>query len=209
MMAGPQDALIAKAAKDALQPLGFRRKGRSRIWLLDRDWWTVVVEFQPSGWTKGSYLNVAAHWLWSSSGHLSFDHGHRVDGFIEFESLDQFAPAARRMAESAAVEAERLTGLFSSIEATAAELIVQQECRADRTHGGWPEYNAAIAAGLAGMLPKATSLLASVNDNRIKPQADQMASLAHDPTAFRRAVCELIARQREALHFGPVAAITF
>lgn len=59
------------------------------------------------------------------------------------------------------------------------------------------------------MLPEATSLLASVNDNRIKPQADQMASLAHDPAAFRQAVCELIARQREALHFAPVAAITF
>ena len=205
-MPGPHDALIARAAKDALQPLGFQRKGRTRTWLLDCDWWLVVVEFQPSGWSKGSYLNVAAHWLWSSSGHLTFDHGYRVDRFIEFESSDQFASAACDLAESAAVEAQRLTGLFSSVEATAAELDAQEECRTDRTHGGWPEYNAAIAAGLAGMLPKAATLLASINDNRIKPQADQMAALVHDPAAFKQAVRQLVARQREALGFDRVAA---
>lgn len=208
-MPGPHDALIAQAAKDVLQPLGFGRKGRSRVWLLDYDWWLVVVEFQPSGWAKGSYLNVAAHWLWSASGVLSFDVSNRVGGFVEFESSAQFSLEARGLAESAAVEAQKLLGLFSSIEATAAELVAREECRIDRTHSGWPVYNAAVAAGLAGMLPTAATLLASINDSRIKPQADQMAALMHDPTAFQQAVRQLIARQREALGLDPVASIRF
>ena len=39
--------------------MGFWRKGRSRMWLADRDFWLGVVEFQPSGFRKGTYLNVA------------------------------------------------------------------------------------------------------------------------------------------------------
>src|SRR5689334_1392764 len=58
------NAEIAAAAKAVLAPMGFRRKGRSRIWLDDHGWWVGVVEFQPSGWSRGSYLNVAASYLW-------------------------------------------------------------------------------------------------------------------------------------------------
>ena len=208
-MPGPHDVLIAKSAKDVLQPLGFRRKGRSRVWLLDRDWWLVVVEFQPSGWTKGSYLNVAPHWLWSANGSLSFDVFNRVDGFVEFESPDQFALAARGLAENAAVEAQRLVSLFSSIDATAAGLIAEEEDKTDRARGGWHQYNAGIAAGLAGKCTTAVALLASITDERIKPHADQMASLASDPVVFRQATAQLIARQREALGLDPIPAIRF
>jgi hypothetical protein len=77
------DACIAEAAKRRLRPIGFLRKGRSRIWLSDHGWWVAVAEFQAGGWKKGSYLNVAAHWLWSSSGHISFDYGGRHGGFEE------------------------------------------------------------------------------------------------------------------------------
>lgn len=62
-MPGPHDKIIAEAAKAALRSLGFQRKGRSRTWLADHGWWLTIVEFQPSAWSKGSYLNVAAHWL--------------------------------------------------------------------------------------------------------------------------------------------------
>jgi hypothetical protein len=53
--------IIAAAARRALAPVGFWRKGRSRVWLSDHGFWLTVVEFQPSGFGKGSYLNVAAH----------------------------------------------------------------------------------------------------------------------------------------------------
>jgi hypothetical protein len=43
-----------------------------------------VVEFPPSGWAKGSYLNVAAHWLWIEQDYLSFDYLGRREPFIEY-----------------------------------------------------------------------------------------------------------------------------
>ena len=52
--------IIARAAKRRLEPLGCLQKGRSRTWIDDHGWWIGVVEFQPSGWSKGSYLNVGA-----------------------------------------------------------------------------------------------------------------------------------------------------
>ena len=59
--------LIAAAAKAALLPLGCRRKGQSRCWYSDERFWCIFIEFQPSGWSKGSYLNAAATWLWVGS----------------------------------------------------------------------------------------------------------------------------------------------
>ncbi|WP_352820518.1 DUF4304 domain-containing protein [Mesorhizobium sp. M0898] len=58
--------IIASQAKIVLKPAGFQRKGKSRIWIADRGFWLSVVEFQPSSWSKGTYLNVAVHWLWGS-----------------------------------------------------------------------------------------------------------------------------------------------
>ena len=49
--------LIAAAAKRHLSPLGCRRKGQSRFWSADHGFYQIGIEFQPSGWSKGSYLN--------------------------------------------------------------------------------------------------------------------------------------------------------
>ena len=56
--------IIARVAKETLAPLGLFQKGSSRTWTDDHGWWIVVIEFQPSGFGKGSYLNVGAMWLW-------------------------------------------------------------------------------------------------------------------------------------------------
>lgn len=207
-MPSPHNAIIAQAAKDALYPLGFRRKGRSRLWLQDRDWWLAVVEFQPSGWTKGSYLNVAAHWLWSANGFLSFDVVDRVGGFAEYESDVQFASAALELAENAAIEAQRLAKRFSSIDATAADLAAE-EAATKPSLGGWSRYNAGVASGLAGQSAKAMTLLSSVTDDHVKPFADTMVLLVKDSASFQKNAIDLIARQRRALGLPPIESLTF
>ncbi len=79
------NAVLRTAARAALLPLGLIQRGRSRVWLDDRGWFLIVVEFQPSSWSKGSYLNVAAMWLWRDKDYLSFDYGgpdgDRIAGF--------------------------------------------------------------------------------------------------------------------------------
>lgn len=72
--------VIRAAAKSALTPLGLKQQRNSRIWYDDRGWWALVVEFQPSGFQRGSYLNVGVVWMFYESEHWAFDIGGRVKG---------------------------------------------------------------------------------------------------------------------------------
>ena len=204
-MPGPHDKIIADAAKAALGPLDFRRKGRSRSWFADHGWWLTVVEFQPSAWSKGSYLNVAAHWLWSEVDGMSFDFGGRVQEHVEYLTDEQFAPAATRLAEKAAHEAQRLTQMFTSLDAT-ADILVNEE-RMARGHGvgGWMAYNAGVIAALVGRKDAATEMFDRVLNGPAPPgsvlhaTAKRMAHLAADAANFRSELASLVARQRGEL----------
>ncbi len=95
-------AAIAASARQALGPLGLTRKGRSRIWLDDHGWWLGVVEFQPSAWGPGSYLNVGAMFLWRPTDHLVFEIGDRVADFSPADDLADFRVAVETKVEQAA-----------------------------------------------------------------------------------------------------------
>ena len=85
----PHQKVINAVAKATLAPHGFFRKGSSRIWLQDNGWYLTVVEFQPSAWDKGTYLNVSVHFLWDEKDYLSYDYyaglRPRLDQFVSFD----------------------------------------------------------------------------------------------------------------------------
>lgn len=81
--------LIKRAANSVLKPNGLFQKGSSRIWIDDNGWFLIIVEFQPSYWDKGSYLNVAVHYLWDDKDYLSYDYGHRVGSFVPFNGDEE------------------------------------------------------------------------------------------------------------------------
>src|SRR5919197_3091278 len=104
-MASPpiHSKLLNAAAREYLRPLGLAQRGRSRLWFDDHGWWIINVEFQPSGWSKGSFLNVGVQWLWYRFPSFCFELGYRVtwgrnEQFVEFQTLEQFAPEAGRLA---------------------------------------------------------------------------------------------------------------
>jgi hypothetical protein len=145
--ANDHGGLIAAAARSTLRPLGCKQKGRSRLWFADQRYWLIVVEFQPSGWSKGSYLNVAATWPWYAKGHWSFDffhpsHPHKK--FFPFVDEQQFAPIAKELAATAAGQINRLRQDFASLEAI-ADCLVANVGRTDLD-----VYHAAVASGLVG-----------------------------------------------------------
>lgn len=147
---GPKHVdLIATAAKAHLSPIGMKRKGRSRVWLKDNGWWLAVVEFQPSGWSQGTYLNVAAHWLWHPGGHLSFDEYERVKGFAEFTDPREFTRAAAEYASAAAAEVQSLQQRFSTVQRVAAHL----QTKADGNP--WHHFHAMMASLAIGNLDEA------------------------------------------------------
>ncbi|WP_158884383.1 hypothetical protein [Rhodanobacter sp. L36] len=135
---------IDAAAKAALKPLGCVQKGRSRTWLDDHAWWIGVVEFQPSAWAQGSYLNVGACWLWYEKEYLSFNTGGRVENFQPSSSDDQFSLIARSLAKRASEEVVVLRERFKSVTHVHAWLADQQAASI------WDHYHLAVAAGLAG-----------------------------------------------------------
>ncbi len=140
--------LIRDAARTALSPLGFQQKGRSRVWLADRGFWALVIEFQPSGFSKGSYLNICASWLWHPDG-LPLNYFRRAGGFIAFETTEQFKPEAERLAGLAAVEMAGLDRKFKSLDAVAVYL--KEKANNEQTRKNpWTLYDAAIVAGLTG-----------------------------------------------------------
>jgi hypothetical protein len=152
--------IIAAAARAALEPHGFWRKGRSRIWLADRGYWLAVVEFQPSGFSKGSYLNLAAHWFWSAMPDvLSFDYiPEGGKPWVAFETPAQFEQAATELSNQALNKLGLLDSLFPNPHAIAAALTR----RAAAAGGGvtvWNAFNAAVAAGLVGDLSTANELM--------------------------------------------------
>src|ERR1700684_2144885 len=102
--------LIAAPAKPALLPLGCRRIGQSRCWISDQRFWYILIEFQPSAWSKGSYTNVTPIWLFLQP--WGGEAAHRLGDYIRFESVEQFGPLAVTMANLAAAEVVGLRAKF-------------------------------------------------------------------------------------------------
>ncbi len=145
----PHSQLLTAAARRILRPLGLQQRGRSRLWLDDHGWWVVVVEFRPSSWSKGSYLNVGAMWLWFEKDYFSFDCGYRVENLALYQDEAQFAPLAENFARGAADEVARLRSIFPSVQAAARQLAAKPQ------KGFWDNFHAGVACGLAGKTAQA------------------------------------------------------
>lgn len=202
--------LIAAAAKAALAPLGCTRVGQSRFWYSDQGFWTVSIEFQPSGWAKGSYLNVGANWLWYPTSSWGFSHSEdiRVEDmdFLRFESIEQFQPLIANMAARAAREVLRLREKYRSL----AEIYGCLLPRAARN--GLHAYHAAVAAGLVGDTAAARKLFHRLKDwetygqdwtEDIKANGAALAEFVDDPVAFQSNVRAIIAEVRSRLRLPP------
>lgn len=203
MSATDHNRLIRDAARRHLSPLGVLQRGRSRTWIDDRGWWLITVEFQPSGWSRGTYLNVGATWLWYLKDHLSFDLGYRVEGFRELTGGDaQYA--CDEVARRAAREVEALRARIPDIEAVARE---QKVAPAGDL---WPRYHVAVAEALTGHFGEArrrfeTLALTSADDpdiawvQELRARASLLLSLLGNASAFSEEIRSTIHQTRRAL----------
>jgi hypothetical protein len=192
--------LIAAAAKVALLPLGLRRIGQSRCWTSDERYWTIWVEFQPSAWSKGSYLNVRPNWLWLRYG--ANDHHPRPADFISFESVEQFKPLIENTASIAAQTVVAMRARFRTLED------VNQFFAERVSQDGFPVYRAAITAGLVGDVDRARTLFERMEnlkpDNyepwiKLKSECAALAALLDNPTRYKAAILETITDWREKM----------
>jgi hypothetical protein len=142
-----------------------------------------VVGFQSSGFSRGSYLNVGAKWLWNGGGEgLHF--GTRVHGagFISYPDDALFAPEARRFAEMAAARIAELRAAFLTLGSTA-------DCLFDHNEGIPARMrDAAVASALVGRNGRAVQLLHEIE-----------AAAAARPTAFSEGFVRGIRERADAL----------
>ena len=93
-MVEQHNKIINAAAKKILAPEGLFRVGSSRTWIDDNGYFVIQVEFQPSSYDRGSYLNVGISFLWETSERLNetlaFNIGYRVNkvGYASYRGND-------------------------------------------------------------------------------------------------------------------------
>jgi hypothetical protein len=193
--------IINRVAREVLTPLGLHQKGRSRSWFDDHGWWLILVEFQPSGFDKGAYLNVGINWLWYEKNYFSFDYGYRVEPFIQYESEIQFENEAQKIVLRAAQEVEHYRQVFRSFNDSKKVLT------RNTNQNVWTLYHAAIASGICGDTTKALNLFQSIIrlpvnlawERELNNHASQLALLVNDKVAFRNQISAIIMNTRNIL----------
>lgn len=191
--------LIADAAKAHLQPIGCQCVEHSRTWISDQRYWLIVVEFQPSSWQKGTYLNVGVMWLWRARKGYAFHVGYRIADFLPFYSPAQFGPAVSRLAAQAAQEVQRRREQFKTLKDIYRYLV-------DHTsEQSWQIFHAAIAAGLVGDAHTACRLF-QISDSmpirnvqwqiELRAKNAALAAQLNHTSLFRASVLEAIQQCR-------------
>jgi hypothetical protein len=205
--------LAARALRDAgrrvLGELGMcHRRSSPRLWWLDRGWWLVNVEFQPSSWQVGSYLNVGLQHLWVVQDHRAFEYGDRVPiNGRQFVDLVGDEPDVRAAADAVAHAARQ--EVLAWIARLADDHLHVRWLR-DKGGTGWDGLNSAIAAQLAGdqaaaaFLATAADLDGSIHWQRaLADDCNQLAALSGDPIQFRDAIIRRIRTTRAHLKLEP------
>ena len=193
--------LLTAAAREHLKPLGLIQKGRSRTWLDDQRWYVTVVEFQPSSWSKGSYLNVGVNWLWYPKDYYSFDLGYRVKQFHEYESDNQFTLSAGRLAEEAVKQVQKYRRHLLTLE-SARNYWCDQVI--ERSDDPWVLFHSGVLAGLVGKMDGAKKCFESVLAEETEYEweierhrvIEELSGTLGDPKRFRGKVVEHIMTSR-------------
>jgi hypothetical protein len=147
------NGLLKRVAAEQLEPLGLYQLGRSRSWVDDHDWWAILVAFGPSGFGRGTYLNVGVSLLWRPDpvqAALAFDldmkdrwktpMGRFEAPFIEARRPDWFERDVRAFAEGAIGHLGALRSRPNDMRSFIARL--------DGSDRFWDRYHRAIGRGL-------------------------------------------------------------
>lgn len=84
------DKIIRDVAREVLGAEGLFQIGQSRCWIDDQGFFQSIVEFQPSGYDKGAYLNTGITFLWQRP-NIEFFHSFDYGGKEIVPEVGQFA----------------------------------------------------------------------------------------------------------------------
>lgn len=107
--------LLKKIVKERLKPFGIFQKGQSRTFLYDKGWYTIIIEFQPSSFSKGTFLNVGIDFNFYPRDYFTFNFGYRENGFEQFNSEKQFTKLCNKLCELAVKKVKELDIKFLNL----------------------------------------------------------------------------------------------
>lgn len=200
--------ILNAAAREVLRPLGVQQRGGSRVWYDDHGWCVTVIEFKPSGFSKGATLNVSVHWLWYPSDVWSFDLHHDVRApWVDFRDEAQFKPEVQKLAALAAQAVREVREKVISLDAAYETLAADYAALQPLAPGHWHHLHMGVLAALTGRSGEARACLAQVplpDSQRDGEQArnryvDALLGVVDDPMALRAWVEGRIAECRTLL----------
>ncbi|MCL1090323.1 DUF4304 domain-containing protein [Shewanella profunda] len=208
MSTPPHSKIINKVARQALKPVGVKRKGQSRVWLDDNGWWITVIEFQPSSWSKGTYLNVGINFQWYPKEYLSFDIGYREAGFVEYKSDEQFEPKAQEFAEIAKAKVLEIREQLSSPKSVKEYVISSLQNHRPTL---WGEFHQGMSCVLNKDRNEAISYFNQVLSNphdtewaiELKEFTSRMVQLLESGEDALRFIDEIVNKSRELKKLEP------
>lgn len=196
------DRIIQNAARTILTEEGLFQKGRSRVWIDDNGWFLTIVEFQPSGFTKGSYLNVAIHYLWGEKNYFTHDYGGRIEELRVFSGdAELFSAEMLEMAKTA-ISQVREYRKFHDLKYAKRRVL-----KAKAAHKTHELYNKLMMCGLCKdyasrkyfrLLLKKLEHIDHSWEREIREElTEQIMPVIDDPQAMHAYVVAKILRQRD------------
>lgn len=201
-MSTDSNKIIQSAAKAVLQKEGLFQKGASRIWIDDNGWYLTIIEFQPSGYAKGAYLNVATHYLWKETDHFTFDYGGRIGDFKAFSGdTERFLAEMTELAQTA-IRQVREYRRFCDLKYAKKRILNAKAANEIREL-----YNKLMICGLCKdaaaqkyfrlLQKKRKSILYPWEQQIYEELERQIASVIDNPQAMYSYIVEKIMRQRD------------
>jgi len=199
--------ILNSTARKFFEAKDIKQQGRSRVWIADQKYWLIAIEFQPSDWSKGSYLNVGCMWLFYPQDHIAFNYGHREKELIKYQTEKQFEQAVTDFCLSAMIKVEEYQKKFISLDAICDHLlkIVNQK-------NTWSFYHAAVACGLTKRNSKAKELFNNIINEKytfdweveIQNKSKLLISQLVTPEKFKQTVIDWANHTRTALKLTPI-----
>jgi len=197
MIKSDHNRLLKKIAKERLKPFGIIQYGQSRTFLFDKGWFTVIIEFQPSSWSKGTYLNIGVDLNFYPRDYFAFSYGYRETGFNEFKDEEQFSELINKLCNLVIVRVRELDREF--IDLWVAKKTLNKDLDA------WRKYEIGILKGLINDYNGAQKLLNAVINEKCEHNyefkrqqiASEILEWLDNEQAFENKVKELIEKTRQ------------
>jgi hypothetical protein len=191
--------LLKNIAKERLKPYGIFQQGQSRTFLYDRGWFIVLIEFQPSSWSQGTYLNIGVDFNFYPRENFAFSYGYREKEFEEFKDEKQFGKLVNELCDLTILRVQEIDHKYQDIW-TALQTVDK-----DKGNNTWRLYDVAVLNALTSNYDRAQQQFIKVSNEKCeyeweiqrKQLTDEILTWQQNTSTFADNIKNLIIKTRQ------------